>query len=174
MNEVYIAKLGKTIGLRGEIKIFIDSDFPEQFHKGAVFTTNRKQKLTVKSFNINKGTVYFEEINDVDEAKKLTNQELFTTLEDTQKTCNLTENQFFWFDIIGCEVIENDELLGKVKDIHRYPITDYLEVNTNNELVTSGLPKQFLIPYGDNFILNVDIESKKIVVKDARAILENS
>lgn len=174
MNDIYVAKLGKTVGLKGELKIYIDSDFPEQFVKGAVFTTNRKLKLTVNSYNSNKETILFEEASDVDEAKKLTNQELFTSIENTKDSCKLGKKQFFWFDIIGCEIYEEGEKLGLVKDIHRYPINDYLEIDTTKELIESSLPKNFLIPYEDNFILNVDVSSKKIDVKDARAILENS
>lgn len=174
MNEIYVAKLGKSVGLKGEMKIFIDSDFPEQFKSGATFTTNKKIKLTVKSFNQNRETICFEEIKDIDEAKKLTNQELFSSIERTKESCTLNKNQYFWFDIITCKIYEDDILLGKVLDIHRYPISDYLEIETDNSLVKDGLPKVFLLPYEDNYILNVDIESKTITVKDAKAILENS
>ncbi len=174
MNEIYVAKLGKSVGLKGEMKIFIDSDFPEQFTKGAIFTTNRKIKLTVKSFNPTRESICFEEINDIDEAKKHTNQELFSTIENTKESCTLNNNQYFWFDIISCEIYENENLLGKIIDIHRYPISDYLEIKTNDLLVSQGLPKVFLLPYEDNYILDVDIKNKKISVKDAKAILENS
>ena len=47
MNKVYVAKLGKTVGLQGHLRLFIDSDFPEQFKKGAIFTTNRNLILKV-------------------------------------------------------------------------------------------------------------------------------
>lgn len=174
MNEIYVAKLGKSVGLKGDMKIFIDSDFPEQFKKGATFTTNKKIKLTVKSYNSNRETICFEEISDIDEAKKFTNQELYSTIEETKESCSLNNNQYFWFDIISCEIYENEELLGKITDIHRYPISDYLEINTSLSLIESGLPKVFLLPYENNYILNVDIKNKRINVKDAKAILENS
>ena len=85
------------------------------------------------------------------------------------------ENEFFWFDLISCEVFEDDLKLGKVKDIHRYPLNDYLEVETDFNLVERKLPKNFLIPhiFGD-FIDKVDIENKKIFVKNSFDILENS
>lgn len=174
MNDVYVAKLGKTVGLKGEIKIHVDSDFPEQFKKGAVFNTNRNIKLTVFSFNETRGVIKFEEFNNIDDAKKLTNQELHTSIDNTKDNCKLKEDQFFWFDIINCEIIEDGLLLGKVKDIHRYPIADYLEIETDAKLIDKKLPNTFLIPYGKEYILNSDIENKKIITKDALAILENS
>ena len=44
-NNIYVAKLGKAVGLQGHLRLFIDSDFPEQFKKGATFTTNRNLQL---------------------------------------------------------------------------------------------------------------------------------
>ena len=41
-NDIFVAKLGKAVGLQGHLRLFMDTDFPEQFKKGAVFKTNRK------------------------------------------------------------------------------------------------------------------------------------
>lgn len=70
MNKVYVAKLGKTVGLQGHLRLFIDSDFPEQFKKGATFTTNRNLILKVVECNLNKDLIKFENYEDVDLAKK--------------------------------------------------------------------------------------------------------
>ena len=32
-NDIFVAKLGKAVGLQGHLRLFIDSDFPEQFKK---------------------------------------------------------------------------------------------------------------------------------------------
>lgn len=175
MNKVYVAKLGKAVGLQGHLRLFIDSDFPEQFKKGATFTTNKNLTLKILECNLDKELIRFEDYLDVDLAKKLTNSELFTTQEATKEYCKLKENEFFWFDLISCEIFENDLKLGVVKDIHRYPLNDYLEVNTDILLVEKNLPKTFLIPHiFDTFIEKIDIENKKILVKNAFDILENS
>ena len=174
-NDIFVAKLGKAVGLQGHLRLFIDSDFPEQFKKGATFKTNKKLELKVAEYNSSRELIKFENFNDVDSAKKLTNQELFATLEQTKESCKLKKNEFFWFDLISCDVYENDLLLGKVKDIQRYPLNDYLEIITNEGLVNKGLPKVFLIPHiFDKYVLDVNIENKKISVKDSLIILENS
>ena len=174
-NDVFVAKLGKAVGLQGHLRLFIDSDFPEQFKKGAVFKTNKKLELKVAEYNSSRELIKFENFDDVETAKKLTNQELFSSIEQTKENCKLKENEFFWFDLISCNVYENDLLLGKVKEIQRYPLNDYLEIITNEELVKKGLPKVFLIPHiFDKYILSVNINDKKIEVKDSLIILENS
>ncbi len=174
MNSIYIAKLGKTVGLQGELKIHLESDFPEQFKVGACFTTKNKINLEVLSFNDKRGTIKFKSINNIDDAKKLTNQELYTSYEETIKNCNLSNKQYFWFDIENCLVKEDDILLGKVIDVHRYPSSDYLEIETASVLVEKGLAKTFLIPYIDLYIISVDIKDKNIIVKDALAVLQSS
>ena len=172
---IFVAKLGKAVGLQGHLRLFMDTDFPEQFKKGAVFKTNRKLELKVAEYNSSRELIKFENFDDLETAKKLTNQELYSTFEQTKENCKLKKNEFFWFDLISCNVYENDLLLGKVKEIQRYPLNDYLEIITNEELVKKGLPKVFLIPHiFDKYVLNVNINDKKIEVKDSLVILENS
>ncbi|MBU3015492.1 ribosome maturation factor RimM [Poseidonibacter lekithochrous] len=174
-NNIYVAKLGKTVGLKGHLKLHIDSDFPEQFKKNAIFISNRKVTLKVVEYNAGRDIVLFENYENIDLAKKLINQELFASPEQTRESCNLKENEFFWFDLIGCTVFENDLKLGLVKDIHRYPISDYLEIQTDESLVTKNLPETFLLPHiFDTYITSVNIQDKEIKVKDAYSILENS
>lgn len=174
-NLIYVAKLGKTVGLKGHLKLHIDTDFPEQFKKGSSFTTNRRLTLKIKEYQASREIVQFEGYEDIDLAKKLTNQELFSTQEQTRENCHLGENEFFWFDLVGSTVFEGGLKLGIVKDVHRYPTSDYLEISTDSELIKKELPKTFLIPHlFDTYILDVDIENKQIEVKNAYEILENS
>ncbi len=174
-SDIYVAKLGKAVGLKGHLKLHIDSDFPEQFKKDAIFVTNRKIKLKVIEYNANRDIVLFENYEDVDLAKKLINQELFASTEQTRDNCTLKDNEFFWFDLLDCTIFENDLKLGTVKDIHRYPISDYLEIKTDKSLAEKELPNTFLLPHlFDKYIISVDILKKEIRVKDAYSILENS
>lgn len=174
-NKIYVAKLGKAVGLKGQLRLIMDSDFPSQFKKDAIFTTNKKLELKVQEFNTTRELIKFEGYDDVDTAKKLTNQELYVSYESTQENCKLEENQYFWFDLIDCAIIENGTILGKVKDIHRYPIDDYFEITTDKKLIDNGLPNTFLVPYViDNYILKVDIDNKLIETINCLEILENS
>ncbi|RXJ69573.1 16S rRNA processing protein RimM [Halarcobacter ebronensis] len=175
-NKIYVGKLGKAVGLKGHLRLFIDSDFPEQFKKGAIFSTNKKLTLKVAEYIPSRDLIKFENYDNLEISKKLTNQELYVSQEDSKNNCNLEKNEYFWFDIIDCKIIEDKKELGYVKDIHRYPLDDYLEVVTETKLVDElKLPKTFLIPYKrDTYILSVDIDKKIIETKDCYAILENS
>jgi len=174
MDKIYVAKLGRAVGLKGQQKLIIDSDFPEQFKKNAKFFTDKNQELTIETYSPTNNVVKFLSIDTIEDAKKLTNRQLFVTSEDTKEMCELDDKQFFWFDMMGLDVVENNTILGKVVDIQRMPLSDYLLIETTKELQDSGLSNQFLLPYLEDFILEVNIENKKIEVKNAKDILEAS
>lgn len=173
MQKVEVAKLGRAVGLKGEMKLHLLSDFPEQFKKGAKFKINDKE-LIVEYYNPKRGVIKFLGINTPEEAKKLINKIIYSSVEETREACELEEGEYFWFDIIGCEILEDGVRLGIVTDIQRLPSSDYLLIKTDEELVKKGKAKSFLIPYIDKFIKDVNIDEKKIEVKEGLDILESS
>jgi 16S rRNA processing protein RimM len=168
-----IAQIGRTIGLWGDLKFYIHTDFPEQFKVGSTFKSNRGE-LTIADINYTRGTIRFRGYESIDSAKKLTNAKLFSNEEQTKENCHLDDGQYFWFDMIGCSVKQDDEILGRVDDIQRMGDTDYLSVNTDKHLVETGLSKNFLLPYIERYIIKVDIDQKIVYTKDAKDILEAS
>jgi len=174
MEKIYIAKIGKTVGLKGQQKLIIDTDFPEQFKKNTKLTTDKNQELIIESYNNSSNVVKFIGIDTIEDAKKLTNRQLFVSDEDTRKMCNLTKKQFFWFDMMDCILKEDDLILGKITDIQRMPLSDYLMIETDTQLVEKGFSNTFLLPYLDDYIISVDIENKLILTHNAKDILEAS
>jgi 16S rRNA processing protein RimM len=172
-EKLPVARIGKAVGLRGDLRLNLLSDFPEQFKKGATFFSERGE-LTIDAFNADRGIVRFEGIDNVDDARRLTNAYLYTTKEVTEAVCKLEEGEYFWYQIIGLDVEDAGELLGKVKEIERLAGTDYLVVKTAPSLVESGAAKSFLIPYIDRYVDRVDLEGGKVVTTGARAILDAS
>ena len=171
--DLVIATIGKSVGLWGEVKLHLHTDFIEQFKKGASFTTNKNQKLIIEKYNHDRGVVKFLGISTLDDAKKLTNQQLLTTKEESYKNCELGDEEYFWFDIIGCKVVEDGKTLGVVKDIQRITANDMLEIKTDKTLTNDGLAKSFLIPYiKDVYIKSVDLESKTITTQNAIELLK--
>jgi len=174
MDKIYIAKLGKTVGLKGQQKLIIDTDFPEQFKKNTKLTTDKKQELIIETYNTTSNVIKFVGIDSIEDAKKLTNRQLFVSSEDTRENCKLDAKQFFWFDMIGCTVKENEEILGAVIDIQRMPLSDYIMIETDSQLIEKGFATSFLLPYIDTYIISVDIKTKLIIAQDAKNILEAS
>jgi 16S rRNA processing protein RimM len=174
MNEkFFIAQIGRTVGLWGALKLPLHTDFPEQFKIGLQFQSDRGA-LTISDINFKRGTIRFQGYESIDSAKKLTNTKLYADLKQTQENCTLNEGEHFYFDIEGCRVVQGDLLLGVVDEIQRLTDTDYLVIRTDEALVKEGLPKTFLLPYINRYVLNADIEEKTIYTRDAKDILEAS
>ncbi len=171
---LHIATIGKTVGIKGDMKLHIKCDFPEQFKSGATFFINKKDTITLSEVNHERGLIKISGITTVEDAKRFTNAKLYTTYEDTKKNCHLDDGQYFWFDIMGCDVFENGKLLGIVQEVERINIHDYLSVKTDEELVKGGLPKSFLIPYHEPFIVETNVDEKIIEVEGGMDILEAS
>ena len=88
--------------------------------------------------------------------------------------CLWLKTPFFWFDLVGCSIIEGSKTLGIIKDLHRYPLTDYFEIMTHSALVEKGLSNTFLIPYLERYIKQVDTQNKIVYTINCLDILESS
>lgn len=177
MNEalVLVAKLGRTVGVQGFVRLHNLSDFPEQFKCGASFFDKNSRVLKIKARNAQ--SVLFEGFESLESAKTLVNLELFQSVEKSRASCKLNEGEFFYFDIIGLEVFENGLLLGIVKDI--LPAgNDLLLIKSDESLVKKGFASEFYLPYVDFYVKSVELgakDSKKSVdLQSANSKNENS
>ena len=164
MSSVNVAKIGKTVGLGGFLKLTLLTDFPEQIRSGAKFDSILGE-LEVESFDSKKLQIKFKHYNTKEEANKLVNIFLTTTIQNTKDNCKLLQDEYFWFDIIGLDCYESGVFIGKVIDIDRYSIDDMLIIKTKNN-------KRFIYPFNKHTINKVDLEDKKIELYGAIDILE--
>lgn len=171
---LHIATIGKTVGIKGDMKFHDKSDFPEQFKVGSSFLINKKDKITLTDVNIDRGLVKINNLSNPQDCKKFVNAKLYTTYEETRKNCHLEKGEFFFFDLEDCQVYEDGKLLGVVSEIERIAVTNYLYIVTDKSLVESGLPKSFLVPFIEPFKKDVDIKKKVITLAGALDILEAS
>lgn len=169
---IEVGKLGRTIGVKGGLKLHIFSDFPEIFHQDIDFFLQREGllhdclKVRIKSFE--NGIVSFFGFESLESAKSLKNARISVALEETRKFCLLKEGEAFWFDVIGCEILEEGECLGIVKEIERIAGLDYLIIDAHKR--EEKLPKTFMLPYISRYILQSSFEEKKIFTQGAREI----
>jgi 16S rRNA processing protein RimM len=164
MSSVNVAKVGKTVGLGGFLKLILLTDFPEQIKKGAEFDSVFG-KLEVESFDNKKLQIKFKHYNTREEANRLVNIFLTTTIQNTRGNCKLSDGEYFWFDIIGLECYEDDMFIGDVVEVDRYSIDDMLVIKTKNN-------RRFIYPFNKHTVKEVDLKNKKIKLTGAIDILE--
>lgn len=171
---LHIATLGRTVGLHGEMKLHLHTDFPEQFVAGETFFTKAHDPVIFDAVNLERERVLLRGVDSPETAKRFTNTMLYTTYRRTREVCMLKPGQYFWFDIIGCNVVEDGTTLGQVLEIERINALDYLQIKTHEHFIAQGLSKQFMLPYQPPFIVRVDTEAGLIIVAGAVDILEAS
>jgi 16S rRNA processing protein RimM len=168
---IEVAKVGKTIALKGALKLHLNTDFPEQFKAGATFSS-RAGELTIKSFNQKRQEVTFIGYENKEDSQKLVNLVLTSTFEKTREMCQLADGEYFWFDIVDLHVYENGICIGQVKEIERYDADDQLLIMTDEGLVKNGKINRFLFPYNKRTVVSVDLDKKAITVEGALDILD--
>lgn len=175
MSELLtVAKIGKTIGLRGALKLHNKSDFISQFKKNAKFFLSDGTMLEILSYNSTSSQVIFKDYESIELASNLVNKFLYQSIEATRKNCKLKKDEYFYFDIIGLEVVENGETLGKVVDILEVGANFLFEIKTDEKLVSQGFTKNFFVPYIDEYLDKISIQTKQIFTKNAKLILKES
>lgn len=175
MNELLIvAKIGKTVGLKGALKLHNKSDFISQFKKNAKFFLADGSILEILSFNTVSSQVIFKGYESIELASNLVNKFLYQSVENTRKNCKLKSGEFFYFDVIGLKVIENGEILGEVVDILEGGANFLFEIKTDENLAKSGFAKSFFIPYIDEYVCEISTQKKEIITKNAKLILKES
>jgi 16S rRNA processing protein RimM len=153
---------GKPVhGLDGEgfVKIFSYSDFPERFYdlkrvyleffdEKKEFYVERVEKI--KDFFVLK----FKNFNTFNDANVLVGKEIFV---DNENLVKLPENYFFVHDLIGSDVLRNNEFFGIIKDVLSYPANDVYVIECRGNEV--------LIPAVPDFLESFDPEKKILVLK---------
>ena len=172
-KRFFIAQIGKTHGLYGDLKLHLHTDFPEQFKEGYTFHTS-SGILEILKINLVRGIVCFKGYEGIDYAKKLTNTKIYASLEETKERCKLDKGEHFWFELETCEIEEEGVKLGKIAEMQRFADVNYMFIETDVALVKEGFSKTFLVPYIERYVLETNVEKQIVLTKDAKEILEAS
>ena len=165
-----VGKIVNTHSLKGEVKVISSTDFEEErFKKGSKLLITRGNQLirevVVQSYRNHKNflLVKFEEIDSVEEAEKLKNLQIKI---DSDEVGELEENEFYFHQIIGCEVFdENDKNLGEIIDILTPGANDVWVIKGENG-------KEILIPYIEDVVKKIDITSKKVNIEVMEGLID--
>lgn len=167
---VLVAKIGRTVGVKGFVRLVNLSDFPQQFKNGARFFDEHYQIYKIKAKEGE--NVLFEGFESVEAAKTLTNLRLYQSVENSRKSCKLGVGEYFYFDIIGLKVLENGRLLGIVSDILNAG-NDLLLIKSDEKLISQGFAAEFYLPYVDFYVREISLEKGEIYAQNAVNLLES-
>jgi 16S rRNA processing protein RimM len=167
-----VGKIVNTHGIRGEVKVWPETDFPEErFRKGSELLIvhpedeTRTVHVTVSGAREQKNLyiVKFQQFDNINQAESYKGWSLKVT---SDKKAGLAKDEFYFHDIIGCQVVTEDgETVGTVTGILRPGANDVW-------VVSRGKRKPAYLPYIDDVVLSVDVPNKKVTIRVMEGLLE--
>lgn len=149
----------KPHGLKGDLSIVIDADYPESYqHLESVFIEIDGQLIPffISSININgpKGLMNLEEVTSLAEAQTLKGARLFLPLSSLPK---LAADQFYFHEIIDFEVEDVVRgILGNISAVY--------DIGPQDIIAFQYKGQEIMLPINDETIVGVDKESKRLRV----------
>lgn len=159
LGYVAVAKVVSPYKTQGWVKVIIYSGIPQRFDNVKVVffkTGTGLEGRLIQQVRQAGEVVYlkFKDIDSLEAARELAGKEV---LLPGSQTINLPEDTYFIHDLIGLEVFDTDSgYLGN--------ITDVLTMAGNDIYVVKDNDKEVLIPAVGQFVEEVDIPGRKMVV----------
>ncbi|MGX1683488.1 ribosome maturation factor RimM [Bacillus subtilis] len=166
-----VGKIVNTHGIKGEVRVISKTDFAEERYKPGntlyLFMDGRNEPVEVtvnthrphKQFHL----LQFKERQNLNEVEELKNAIIKVPEEELGE---LNEGEFYFHEIIGCEVFtEEGELIGKVKEILTPGANDVWVIGRKGK-------KDALIPYIESVVKHIDVKEKKIEIELMEGLID--
>ena|SRR5574344_254142 len=161
MEYIYLGKLVNTHGIKGEVRILSDFKYKDQVFKvgNTIYVGTRKDPLKITSYRVHKNydMVTFEGITDINDVLIYKGDEVYFS-KSTTKIDGILDT-----DLIGC-LVYGKEYVGTV--------TEILPSKAHPILVVEHDDVTNMVPFIDEFIKDVDIDNKKITIKEIEGLIK--
>jgi 16S rRNA processing protein RimM len=164
---VVVGRIVGTHGLRGEVKLLPETDFPERFTPGSRYTlhfppgdTRPERPLELRATRPHKGVLLatFAGIASIEDAETLRGGLLHVAAAEAAP---LPEGRFYIHQIVGLRVLLPDgTTLGRVTEVHRTPANDVYAVGS------------YLIPAIQDAVESIDPAAGEIRLRGREWIVE--
>lgn len=159
-ERLEVGQIVNTFGIKGFVKIYPYVDDISRFDNLKIVHIKSKkvdEELQIEEVKYHKNMVLvkFKGIETVENAEKLRNSYVEI---DRADAIPLEEGQYFIADLLGLDVfLDTGEKLGVLEDIYNTGSSDIY-------VVKNELGKQFLLPYIDDVIKQINLDEGKIIV----------
>ena len=159
-DVIIIGVVGRAFGIKGWVKINSFS-FPLEniftYSPLLLKTNNLTQTVEIEHYEIHNANLVakFIGINDRNAAELITNSEIIIKKEQLESISD--EDEYYWNNLTGLKIVNTKGIyLGIVVTIFNNKATDILVIKDNE--------KERMIPFIKQYILNIDLEKKEILV----------
>ena len=151
LQYIEAGEIVNTHGIRGEVKVLCWLDDPEMLCEFERCRINGKE-YTMDQVRVQKtcNLVKLRGIDTMEDAQAMRGKVIELYRED------IDDEVIFAAELIGMEVFEGGECIGKIKEVLDYP--------GNSVYVVKG-HYEYMIPAVNQFILSTDMEANRMEVK---------
>lgn len=167
LDFTIIGQIINTHGIKGELKVYPLTNDINRFDKlKSAYLGTDKIPVKIMGVKYHKGIVILrlKEFNDINEVIKFKSQYIYV---DDENKVELPNDNYFISDLIGCKVIDTENNpIGVIKDVLQgYSNDVYVIWDDSNK-------KEYLLPAVKEFVKQVDIEDKLIIVDPIEGMIE--
>lgn len=164
MNYIYIGDIVNTHGIKGEVKILSHFKYKSSvFIKGtSLYVGSLKKKLVINSYRKHKvfDMVTFVGIDDINDVLEYKGEPVYIDKNEVHIDGILNE------DLLDMDVYGNDSFVGNVTDILNNGVYDILVVENNSH--------KSLIPNISEFVLNIDVNNRRIDINVIEGLINEN
>ena len=166
---IVIAHIARPWGRRGEVTADMLTDFPERFDNVSSVTlrrgaTERSADLERHWFHKGRVVLKFAGIDTISDAEPLAGLDVVIPEQELHALPE-GEDLYYDFDLVGCSVeTAAGERVGDVERVLRTGGGQLLSVRRSG--------REVLIPFVDEFCVEVDIAAKRVIVELPEGLLE--
>jgi len=164
---LWVGRVVKTQGIKGEVKISFFGEGRTTFSKGnVVYLQNEKGEI--KHFTIRAARpsrqmtiLSFQEVKRVEEAEPLVDCSVYVPKESLE---SLPPGEFYWYQLLGMTVkTESGTFLGTLEEI--------VPTGSNDVFVVRREGQEVLIPATDEVVVQVDLQEKVMMIRPLKGLL---
>lgn len=160
-----IGQISNTHGLKGEMKVRPFTEKNEDYAKLEnilVDFNGTLKEYTVESVRYQKDVVLMKlkGVDDIEEAEKLKGHYIKIPRDSAKK---INEDEYFIADLLGCEVYQDETLLGVLDDVFTAGGSDVYVVKRKGK-------QDLLFPAISSVVKKVDVVNQKVFVEVPRGL----
>ncbi|EHN59720.1 ribosome maturation factor RimM [Oenococcus kitaharae] len=158
MAKLRVGKIINTHGIKGELKIDVVTDFPDQrFAKKAKLFVSDKELTILTSRPFHQfWLVTFAGYEDINLVEQYKGQDIF--VDESVSQPKTLPGEFFVSQILGLQAVdENGRVIGQIVDSFHTGANDVWTIKKTNG-------KEILIPYIDQVVKKVDLAGRQVTI----------
>lgn len=159
-----VGEIVGTFGIKGEVKLRPETEFPERFKPGALVwlgAEKSEREIETARFHHPHFLLKFKGVETANDAEPLVGEVVY--IPAAQAT-PLEEGQFYHYQLVNLEVITDKGLdLGRV--------TDILTTGANDVFVVNGDLGEILIPATKEVVKSIRPDEGKIIITPIEGLI---